>query len=413
MAFAYVKRDLSKRKAAANEAAARRRENYMATTGRNIRRRPIVDKKGRGFRGDLAQLNRDASQLPVLKELIQMRDDTTGAAKKGLEYIFEQMPSIPKYVRMAVDAFGRNAEEVGAASRDYGIPVLKGGNPIALDRGSYADQFLEPLMDDKRAYNQAVRDDKVFYTGLEEMSGDNYEASHPGLIALLNDPSRLNKLQKDSPIRALNYMRSIMGDPSNIGFDQLEAMRAGNFEGLNLPGTADKGDYGGLTATQIAQKLLPQYRQAANEMYGEGFLGNTASATYGDTPEPIGLYPGKYGVVRNTAENNGIIPKIRPKPEPPVDSSVSMTDLPSTISAINYQEPDLVNDDILPGEPGFSTPEPFNAANMYPNLTFSEFRNQFFPGMALENITQEDIDNAIAMENTGFMSSPQLNQLYR
>jgi hypothetical protein len=54
---------------------------------------------------------------------------------------------------------------------------------------------------------------------------------------------------------------------------------------------------------------------------------------------------------------------------------------------------------------------PFNAASMYPNLSMAGIRNKHFPGMALEDITQEDIDNAIAMKNYGFMSSPQLNQL--
>jgi len=130
-----------------------------------------------------------------------------------------------------------------------------------------------------------VRDDKVFWGGLEEMSGDNYEASHPGLIALLNDPSRLNKLQKDSPIRALNYMRSITGDERNVGFDELEAMRAGDFEGLNLPGRAGEVDYSGLTATTIANRLLPYYRQAAADMYGEGFIANQAP-NYVDTSVP-------------------------------------------------------------------------------------------------------------------------------
>ena len=251
--------------------AARNRESFMATQGQNIRKKPIVDSnKGRGFVADLAQKNKNLSQLPVLKELNQMRDDFGGALKSGIGNLVENMPSI-----MAVKALGRHAEEVDAAERDEGIPWWKGGNKIALDQGSYADQFLEPLMgDNKRAYNQAVRDDKVFWGDLERMSGDDYEASHPGYLALLNDPSRLDKM-KDDPVRALNYMRSITGDPTNMGFDEFEAWR-------QAEGRTEKER--GLTGTQIAQQLLPQYRQQAAEMYGEGFLGNTAAANYGDVP---------------------------------------------------------------------------------------------------------------------------------
>jgi len=56
---------------------------------------------------------------------------------------------------------------------------------------------------------------------------------------------------------------------------------------------------------------------------------------------------------------------------------------------------------------------PFNAASMYPNLNMAGIRNKYFPEMALEDITEDDINNAIAMGNYGFMSSPQLNQLYQ
>ena len=121
--------------------------------------------------------------------------DVKDFAKTGIGKLFGQMPSAAKYIGMLTKGLTRHGEEVDAASRDYDIPFFKGGNPIAVDRGSYVDQFLEPLMgDNKRAYNQAVRDDKVFWGDLERMSGDNYEASHPGYLALLNDPSRLDEL---------------------------------------------------------------------------------------------------------------------------------------------------------------------------------------------------------------------------
>ena len=291
--------------------AARNRENYMATQGRNIKKRPIVDSnQGQGFKANLAQLNKDFSQLPVIRELNDLRGDFTGATKKGIERFIDYFPEGAKekflgLQKAAVDAFGRNAEEVRAAKRDDDKLTI-GGDSIAVDKGSRSDQFLRGLMQDKSAYDQAVRDDKVFYTGLEEMSGDNYEASHPGYIALPNDPSRLKDM---SPIRALNYMRSVTGDPSNIGFDQLEAMRAGNFEGLNLPGTADKGDYGGLTATQIAQKLLPQYQAAADEMYGEGFIANKAPE-YADRDMVVPTIKDKYNIADSFPMSRDFAPQL-------------------------------------------------------------------------------------------------------
>jgi len=391
--MARMRRKFADVRAAANEAAAIRRENYMATQGRNIKRRNIVDSnQGQGFVANLAKKNRNLSQLPVLKELNQLRDDFGGALKSGIGKFIDRMPSL-----MALKGFTRHGEEVDAASRDYKIPWWKGGNPIAVDRGSYVDQFLEPLMDDKRAYNQAVRDDKVFWSGLEEMSGDNYEASHPGYLALLNDPSRLNKLQEDSPIRALNYMRSIMGDPSNIGFDQLEAMRAGNFEGLNLPTGAEEVDYGGLTATQIAQKLLPQYRQAANEMYGEGFLGNTAAANYGDAlvPPVINQATGVAPVDIEYLRDEGKGGHLRPKDLEPIPAfAYPETDISGGAQTMfEYPYGQLGDPDVSAEGEEFLTPTPFSAASMYPNLNLAYIRNKIFPGMNLEDITQEDLSN--------------------
>jgi hypothetical protein len=36
---------------------------------------------------------------------------------------------------------------------------------------------------------------------------------------------------------------------------------------------------------------------------------------------------------------------------------------------------------------------PFNATDIYSNLSFPFIRNKVFPGMNLEDITQEDLDN--------------------
>ena len=186
-----------------------------------------------------------------------VKDKFTGWMSQGAKERFLGLP------KAAIDAATRNAEEVEAAKRDDD-EFTWGGDPIAVDKGSPAYQFLLNQMEDKDAFREAVKDDKVFYTGLEEMSGDKYDASHPGLIALLNDPSRLKDM---APIRALNYMRSITGDPSNMGFDEFEAWR-------QAEGRTEEEK--GLTATEIAKKLLPQYQAAADEMYGDGFIADKA-----------------------------------------------------------------------------------------------------------------------------------------
>ena len=273
MAFANVKKDL---RAAANEAAAKRRENYRATQGRNIRRRNIVDSNNPQW-----QKNLDREVRKFGSTAGTMLSDAPKFPKKGIDYLLGQFPSAAKYIGMLAKGITRHGEEVDAASRDYEIPPWKGGNPIAVDKASPAHKFLLDQMEDKDAFREAVGKDRVFWGDLERMSGDKYDASHPGLIALLNDPSRLDKM-KDDPIRALNYMRSITGDPSNMGFDEFEALRQSQPE-----------VYGGLTATEIAQELLPQYRQTAADMYGQGFIADKARE-YVDTTEPRGLWPNKY-----------------------------------------------------------------------------------------------------------------------
>ena len=45
-------------------------------------------------------------------------------------------------------------------------------------------------------------------------------------------------------------------------------------------------------------------------------------------------------------------------------------------------------------------PPPFNAADIYGNLTLQKVRDKIFPGMNLEDITQEDLDNLSNQDKT-------------
>ena len=274
------------------------RDQARATYGRNLGRTKFKPTKPKvGGAGD-AVLNtmREAGGNAAT----MLKDTVKDPVKKGIGWFEKQFN---KYLPiMTANAIGRSLEEDEAASRDYGIPWFKGGNPTAVDAGSAADRYLRgdaegltSLIKDFPAYNEALKKDRLFTTNLDEMTDDNYEAK-AGYLALLNDPSRLDKLQKDSPIRALNYMRSITGDPTNMGFDEFEAWR-------QAEGRTEKER--GLTATQIAQKLLPQYRQQAADMYGEGFLGNTAAANYGDTTEVPTVIKQATGVTPNVIPDYG------------------------------------------------------------------------------------------------------------
>ena len=223
-----------------------------------------------------------------------VKDKFTGWMSQGAKERFLGLP------KAAIDAATRNAEEVEAAKRDDD-EFTWGGDPIAVDKGSPAYQFLLNQMEDKDAFREAVKDDKVFYTGLEEMSGDKYDASHPGLIALLNDPSRLKDM---APIRALNYMRSITGDPSNMGFDEFEAWR-------QAEGRTEEEK--GLTATEIAKKLLPQYQAAADEMYGDGFIADKAREYVDVNPAIMNYRDPIRNMVAPTATGQSMIPDLNPR----------------------------------------------------------------------------------------------------
>jgi hypothetical protein len=332
----------------------------QAREDRTLNRRPRWDERlGQG----IANAGRDLGDMSV-----DIKEKITDWMPQGAK---EKFAGIPHWFAQNL---GRNFEEVEAAKRDDD-EFTWGGDPIAADRGSPAYKFLLNQMEDKNAFREAVGDDKVFYTGLEEMSGDKYDASHPGLIALLNDPSRLKDM---SPVRALNYMRSITGEPSNMGFDEFEALRQ------SQPDT-----YGGLDATGIAKQLLPEYYAQANDMYGQGFIGNTAAATYGDTSEvpahikqATGIPP--VDIERLRLQGKGghqDLTTIAPKADEIFDQTISANIAPAneilteslgpttpTLSAINYQEPNLVGDNILYGEPGN---QPLNTMlqGIYPNYT--------------------------------------------
>jgi hypothetical protein len=304
-----ARRRVDARRAALGNYADRRRDDIRdqarATYGRNLGRTKFgktdTGSKRRGFWGDLKQMGSDLSNIGPMRDAKTMvKDVIVNPAKEGIERFIDYFPEgsekwkIPSSL-MLYDAIAQGREEDKAVRRDDKKFTI-GGDPLAIDQGTSAHKFLSNLPGmDKRALNQAIRDDDLHWTDLKDASGDNYEAS-AGYLALLNDPSRLKKY---TPITGLNYLRSITGDPSNLGWGAFEQMREGDFEGLNLPAGAEEGDYSGLTSTGIAKKLLPYYQAAADEMYGQGFIGDTAATNYGSPHMGPTVAP-DYGDLRST-----------------------------------------------------------------------------------------------------------------
>ena len=333
------------------------RDQYRANYGRNLGKRRFAPTEPKvGGAGDviLNEVKRASNLAGTM-----LKDTVSDPARKGIGRFIDFFPEGNKekflgLPKAAIDAATRNFEEVEAAKRDDD-KFTWGGDPIAVDKGSPSYQFLLNQMEDKDAFKKAVKDDKVFYTGLEEMSGDNYEASHPGYIALLNDPSRLKDM---APIRALNYMRSITGDPSNMGFDEFETLRQ---EQPNV--------YGGLTATEIAKKLLPQYQTTANEMYGDGFIANKAREYVDVDPEIMNYRDPIRDMVAPTGTGQSMVADLNPR-TPPLSQSelmnVSEQNLMPTYDYDVYGDP---MDNILYGEPGSGTGS-LLLQSMYPGYSY-------------------------------------------
>lgn len=402
------------RRAALGNYADRRRDDIRdqarATYGRNLGRTKFgktdTGSKRRGFWGDLKQMGSDLSNIGPMRDAKTMvKDVIVNPAKEGIGRFMDYFPEakekwkIPSSL-MLLDSIAQGREETKAAERDYGKTWLQGGNPIAADQYSPVHQYLLNLPGmDKRNLNRAIRDDDLHWADLQNLLGaDNREGS-AGYIALLNDPSRLKKY---TPIAGLNYLRSITGDPSNLGWGAFEQMREGDFEGLSLPVGAEEGDYSGLTSTAIAQKLLPYYQAKADEMYGQGFIGDTAATNYGSPhmdptvavdDEIMNYRDPIRDRVAQTGTGQSTIPYQNAE-------DVLINEVPSNISAINYGEPNLVDDDILYGEPGN---QPLNTIlqGIYPNYTPNPILNEL-EDMDEQALLDWGAQNPIAAKSLGF-----------
>jgi len=160
------------RKAAANEAAARRREDYMATQGRNIVRKDPDKSARRGFLGDLAQMGRDLSG-PV-KDSGLVRDASTMTRDLGT---LAASPFKAAWMHGAdLFASGIGAFKEGERARRDDDEWTLGGDPLDITRGSDAYKYLLTQIDDpedRRDFRREVGKNNLHWTELNEYAGDN------------------------------------------------------------------------------------------------------------------------------------------------------------------------------------------------------------------------------------------------
>jgi hypothetical protein len=185
-------------------------------------------------------------------------------------------------------------------------------------------------------------------------------------------------------------MRSITGDPSNMGFDEFETLRQ---EQPNV--------YGGLTATEIAKKLLPQYQAAADEMYGDGFIANKAREYVDVDPEIMNYRDPIRDMVAPTSTGGtprGTFLDQREYNRMDLDDQMNIktSDLPPTYNQV-YGDP---MDNILYGEPGN---QPLNTMlqGIYPNYTPNPILNEL-EGMDEQELLDWGAQNPIFAKSLGF-----------
>ena len=241
---------------------------------------------------------------------------------------------------------GNVAREVGGDFKDMLFPTLQMGKK-GLDAllsniqrskqnreilgDAYTDDLRTSMMtdDDLKFYNKYVR--------LADMASTNRERDR-----LMKEAN--TAMQNAQITNRINYA---LGQPE-FGFETTAPAGIANIDYSTLADRMVGGtdDSVGLQGTAVGKEFLKRASKAVNEEKG----GNLISDAIMNYRDPI----------------MDMAPSVVPESE----RAVSIEDIPSTLSAINYQEPDLVDDDIQLGEPG-NNPLSRLLTSMYPG--YSDF----------------------------------------
>ena len=164
------------RKAAANEAAAKRREGSMARQGTTRFKRENIDTdQKRGFFGDLAQMGRDLTGYDKVKDTGPVRDISTMVEDVVVDPAKKYLPGLWGLGQRGLDSLTGAWDEAQKARRDDGKWTL-GGDPLDVTRGSDAYRYLLTQIDDpenRNAFRREVGKDNLHWTELNEYAGDN------------------------------------------------------------------------------------------------------------------------------------------------------------------------------------------------------------------------------------------------
>jgi hypothetical protein len=359
-----ARRRVDARRAALGNYADRRRDDIRdrarATYGRNLGKTKFgkPDKvQRRGIVGDLAQLNKDASQLPVLKELNQLRDDAWSAGKEG---IYGLGHGAAKLIEGMLGSWNEGQE-----ARKDDKKWTYGGDPLDIGKGTMTDnwmqtQILPEYMDE---YERERDKGNLHWRELNEYTG-----GRTGIAERINTLNNLTpeRLSKYSPIKQRNILESIVNPAEADAFRRSAAGK----EGI------------------VDDAMLMDYINRAKELYGSAGLPSIAvDDEIMNYRDPI------RDRVAQTGTGQSTIPYQNAE-------DVLINEVPSNISAIDYGEPNLVDDDILYGEPGN---QPLNTIlqGIYPNYTPNPILNEL-EDMDEQALLDWGAQNPIAAKSLGF-----------
>ena len=254
------------------------------------------------------------------------------------------------------DAFFPLAQKAMQGIASIGDNILQSRQNREILGDAYTDDLRKSMMtdDDLEFYNK--------YVGLADLASDNQERER--LMDIAN-----TAMQNANITKRINYA---LGQPG-FGFETTAIAGQEPFfgdENIDYSTLVDRMVGGtdastGLEGTAIGQAFLDKAYKEADKETG----GNLISDAIMNYRDPI----------------MDMVPSVVPESE----RATSIEDLyiaPNEYS--NQPNIDAYNEMM-----SVYDAEPFNAADIYGNLNYSLIRDKIFPGMNLEDITQEDLDN--------------------
>ena len=262
---------------------------------------------------------------------------------------------------------GGDLKKLGTNVKDALFPVaqigMKGLDVLMsnIDRSRQNRKILGDVYTDDLRKSMMTDDDLEFYNKyirLADLTSDQDKRQE--YLDTAN-----TALQNAQITNRINYA---LGQPE-FGFETTAPAGIANIDYSTLVDRMVHGtdDSVGLAGTAAGKAFLADAYRAQADETGDSLIGN-AIMNYGDAAE------GRGG-------------RVTPEMLQPTEDVISIEDLyipPTEYS--NQPNIDAYNEMM-------TAPEPFNAASIYPNLNVSWLRNKVFPGMALEDITQEDLNN--------------------